>query len=155
FGMRDIRAAFSELAIPVIGAPNRVPGVAALNVSLAGRYEHYSDFGSAWTPRVGVLWSPLQNVSLRAAYSEAFRPPGLLDLNESNNAFAAYELRDPQALSGVSEALIWAGKNRDLREETSKSWSTGFEIESLTHPGAALALTLFRTDFTNRLNYPT
>ncbi|MEJ0038611.1 MAG: TonB-dependent receptor [Gammaproteobacteria bacterium] len=150
---RFIHSGFAELQVPMVGPANRVPGIEALAVSLAERYEHYSDFGQALTPRLGLSWSPVGGVTVRGTYSMSFRPPGLLDLDESNNVYGLTPLRDP--LTGaLVQTLLWAGKNRDLREETARSWTAGLEFEPERYPGAALAVTYFNTTFTNRLSTP-
>lgn len=149
---RSIHSAFAELRVPIVGPSNRVTGVEALSVSVAERYEHYSDFGSARTPRFGLSWAPRAGVTLLGSYSASFHPPGLLDLDESNNVWAIQTLRDAQGQP--ANVLLWAGKNRDLQQETAHSWTAGVEFEPAQHPGAALAFTYFDTDFTDRLSRP-
>jgi iron complex outermembrane recepter protein len=147
---RHVYAGFAELRIPLIGESNRARGVEALALSLAERYEHYDDFGSALTPRLGFSWAPFRGVTLQGSYSASFRPPGLLDLDESNNSWGIISLRDPQ--TGLpANVLIWGGKNRDLRKETAHSWTAGLQFEPEAHPNTALALTYFDTDFTDRI----
>lgn len=150
--VRDIYAAFADLRVPLVGASHRLPAVEAVTLSLAARYEHYSDFGSALTPRVGLSWIPLRGVTLQGSYSASFRPPGLVDLDESNNAWAIQALRDPQT-GQLANVLLWAGKNRDLREETARSWTAGVQLQP--DPDVAIALTYFDTDFTDRLSRQT
>jgi iron complex outermembrane receptor protein len=45
--------------------------------SVAGRFENYSDFGSALTGKVALRFQPSRRVTLRAAGSTGFRAPGL------------------------------------------------------------------------------
>src|SRR5712691_5281091 len=45
--------------------------------NVAGRFEHYSDFGSLVTGKVALRYAPSQRVTLRAAGSTGFRAPGL------------------------------------------------------------------------------
>ena len=151
---RGIYSGFAELRLPIIGPSNRIAGVEELTLSVAERYEHYSDFGGALTPRFGLSWAPVGGVTLRGSYSASFHPPGPLDLDESNNAWAIQRLRDP--LTGqLSNVLFWTGKNRDLRKETAHSWTAGVELAPQEHPEFALALTYFDIDFTDRLSRPT
>jgi iron complex outermembrane receptor protein len=150
---RSIRSAFAELRVPIVGPSNRMPGVEALAISVAERYEHYSDFGSARTPRLGLSWAPHSGVTLLGSYSASFHPPGLLDLDESNNVWAIQTVRDAQGQP--ASVLLWAGKNRDLQQETAHSWTAGVEFEPVQHPELAIAFTYFDTDFTDRLSRPT
>jgi len=45
--------------------------------NVAGRFEHYNDFGSLVTGKVAVRYAPSPRVTLRAAGSTGFRAPGL------------------------------------------------------------------------------
>jgi outer membrane receptor protein involved in Fe transport len=141
---RSISSAFAELRIPLSER---------IEVSLASRFEHYSDFGNARAARYGLSWRALESVKLRGTYSESFRPPGLADLDEAQNAYAVLPLPDPQA-GGLSSVLVWRGKNRDLQLEKAHSWTAGVEFEPLTIPTLATALTYFDIRFSNRLNSP-
>jgi iron complex outermembrane receptor protein len=91
---------------------------------------------------------------LKSTYSQSFRPPGLLDLDENTNAYGFVPLRDPTT-RGFSNVMVWAGKNRDLHEETASSWTAGLEFEPLSLSGIGLAVTYFDTSFTERLSQPT
>ncbi len=150
---RSIHSAFAELKVPLVGPGNRVRGVESLDLSLAQRYESYSDFGDTLAARLGLSWAPVQGVTLRGTYSESFRPPGLLDLDESTNFYVFLPTRNPQT-GGVSNVMLWGGKNRDLREENARSWTAGLELEPARLPGSVLALTFFDTEFVDRLSQP-
>lgn len=151
---RTVYAGFAEVQVPVFGSQNRRLGLESLTLSVSGRYEHYDDFGENRSPRLGLSWAPVSGLTVRGTYSESFRPPGLLDLDESTNAYQFISLRDPQAAGGVSQVLLWAGKNRDLQAESAKSWTAGIELESPDHPDSMFALTYFHTNFDNRLTSP-
>ncbi|MET0274350.1 MAG: TonB-dependent receptor, partial [Phenylobacterium sp.] len=49
----------------------------SFEVSAAGRYEHYSDFGSTETGKVSFRWEPIENYALRGTVSTGFRAPSL------------------------------------------------------------------------------
>lgn len=70
-GERTAKAIYTELSIPVL---------AELELSLAGRYDHYSDFGNTFNPQLGLRYTPLANLLIRASYGEGFRAPTLADL---------------------------------------------------------------------------
>ncbi len=40
-----------------------------------GRFDSYSDFGEQFTPRVGLIYLPVERLSLKALYGRAFRAP--------------------------------------------------------------------------------
>lgn len=83
-GSRNVLAGFMEASIPLVSPDMAIPLVNTFDVQLAARYEHYSDFGgSGINPRVAAAWTPFSGVMLRGAYSEGFRAPNLLVVNEA------------------------------------------------------------------------
>ncbi len=65
---RDNWAAFIELSIPILKN---------LELSLAGRYDDYSDSGNSTNPKVAVRWAPIESLALRASWGTGFRAPSL------------------------------------------------------------------------------
>ena len=51
-----------------------------LRLTFGGRYDHYSDFGGEFSPRVGVNWDFARNYYTKFLYSRAFRAPTFREL---------------------------------------------------------------------------
>jgi iron complex outermembrane receptor protein len=51
--------------------------VEGLTTTLAGRYEHYSDFGATWNGKFAARWEFVHGYALRGAISNGFRAPSL------------------------------------------------------------------------------
>jgi outer membrane cobalamin receptor len=49
------------------------------------RYDHYSDFGSSFNPRMSLSWEFTDNYSLSTSYGSAFRAPTFGELYNTNN----------------------------------------------------------------------
>ncbi|MGR6501801.1 TonB-dependent receptor plug domain-containing protein [Shewanella sp. Koi 1] len=118
-GEREVFAAFYEAALPVIDS---------VEVNLAARYDKYSDFGSNISPKVSARWQALDNVVVRASYSEAFRAPRLDQLN-AVDTFSAESGKDyPFCVSNPNSSGTcptkqfdtYISSNKDLDAETSK-----------------------------------
>ena len=71
-GKRDIYAGFFELNVPIIKS---------LDVTVAGRYDKYSDFGNTFNPKASFRFQPNKAFLLRGSYSTGFRAPSLYELN--------------------------------------------------------------------------
>ncbi|MEO8114204.1 MAG: TonB-dependent receptor, partial [Phenylobacterium sp.] len=65
---RDVRSAFAELLVPLVGPEMNVPFVRRLDVNVSGRYDKYSDFGSTSNPRIGGNWEVVDGFKFRANY---------------------------------------------------------------------------------------
>jgi outer membrane receptor protein involved in Fe transport len=82
-GSRNVLAAFAEASIPVVSPDMNIPLVDTFDIQLAARYEEYSDFGgSGIKPRIAAAWVPVEGFKLRGAYSQGFRAPNLIVVNE-------------------------------------------------------------------------
>lgn len=47
------------------------------SVQLAGRYEHYSDFGDTWNGKIAARLEPVKGIAIRGSASTGFRAPSL------------------------------------------------------------------------------
>ncbi|HEY1837724.1 MAG TPA: TonB-dependent receptor [Rhizomicrobium sp.] len=65
-GNRNIYSASAELGMPI---------TSTLEADVSGRFDHYSDFGDTFNPKVGLKWTPIPQVALRGTYSTGFRAP--------------------------------------------------------------------------------
>jgi iron complex outermembrane recepter protein len=150
---RQIQAVYGELYVPIVGAANSLPGVEGLNLSLAGRFEHYSDFGSTSNPKYGVTWSPVSGLSLRGSYGTSFQAPLLSQLDTSANQYFLYPLPDPSSPTGRTETLIYTGGgSANLKPQTAKSWTLGADLQPDALPGFKASVDYFDIDYTNLIN---
>lgn len=75
-GERDVTAVFYEVAFPILDN---------LTLSAAYRYDDYSDFGGEGNPSVKLDYRPIDDLLLRASYSEGFRAPSLKEINAADS----------------------------------------------------------------------
>jgi iron complex outermembrane recepter protein len=124
-GKRDIRAAFAEVLLPVLKQ---------LEVNAALRVDHYSDAGSSWTPKVGVKWTPLNNLALRGTVARGFRAPSFPEVSPKvvatfggttiNDEARCAAGVDASTCRGISPTFAATG-NPDLKPEKSQSLTLG------------------------------
>jgi outer membrane receptor protein involved in Fe transport len=147
---RMVAAAFAELRIPIVGTNNTLPGIQRLELSVAGRYEHYDEFGDTTNPKLGLLWSPTDGLKLRATWGTSFRAPSLPEV------FQPSQISPGFLPEGTANELVlfMSGGNRDLKPETATSWTVGFDLAPPQVHGLTLSATWFDTHFTNRIGTP-
>ena len=148
---RKVLSGFGQLVAPVFGEHNALPALQRLDLSAAVRYENYTSYGNTTTPKYGIVWSPVQGISVRGSWSRGVRPPTLVDLDESHNVVGILPLADPTALAGTTNALLWSGNNASVKPERAQSWTAGLDMAPPTLPGLTLDLTWFRTVFRDRI----
>jgi iron complex outermembrane receptor protein len=149
-GTRDVKAVFGELYIPVFGAANAIGGIQELTLSVAGRYERYSDFGSTTNPKVGVTWRPVRGVTVRGSYGTSFRAPTFTEVSTRAGGAGLYVDTLPGAVGNLTGIGI-AGGNPGLRPETARTFSGGIEIAPAATPGLVLTATYFDIDYKNQI----
>lgn len=144
---RDIAAGFVEVDFPLIG-PADGSTLDRLGLSLADRYEHYSDFGSTNNPKFGLNWRPTLDLNLRGTYGTSFRAPLLNDLNPTPTQVVALQEFDP-TINDVSNVLITFGGNPNLKPQKSRNWTLGADWQPDALPGLKLSTTYYNIRFSN------
>jgi iron complex outermembrane recepter protein len=74
-GHRNVSGAYAEFDLPLLDS---------LEVDASGRYDHYSDVGNNFSPKVGFKWKPLDWVAIRGTYSKGFRAPSFAENGSSS-----------------------------------------------------------------------
>lgn len=129
-GDRQQWAAYAEFLFPVL---DNVELTAAL------RRDNYSDFGGETSPQLKARWQPMDNLVLRASWSEGFRAPAMIDLYAAGaedhpfvKDWAQCELNGIPADQCVPEQVeALSGGNPDLEAESSESWNLGVVFEPI------------------------
>ncbi len=108
---------------------------AGLKVDVAGRYEHYSDFGSATVGKFTARYDFNEMVAIRGTVSTGFRAPTLAEeFYSATNVAPTFAVVQLPANSPAAKQI---GFN-DLEAEKSVNFSGGFVL----HPAAGLQITL-------------
>jgi outer membrane receptor protein involved in Fe transport len=125
----------SEVSFPFITPENRKPLLHSLELSLAGRLEHFSIRGSSAKPKASLVWNPFSSLKLRGSYNESFRAPNLVQTSVTptlrvNNADDPYRSEVTGALSDSNRPRrTFKQGNENLKPETAKSWVAGFVLD--------------------------
>ena len=138
-GSRSRWAGFAEVAIPVMDS---------MEVTIAGRYDNYDDFGSAFSPQISARFSPWDPLTLRASVGEGFKAPNLTNLYQSSSQ-SFNDLRDLYRCEALGtdpcpqfQVENYTGGNPELAAETSESINLGFIVEPIR--GLTVSFDTFR-----------
>lgn len=110
-------------------------------LSLASRYENYSDFGSTINFKLATRVKASENLNVRGAVNTGFRAPSLHQINFNSTSTIFDNLGNPQEVgtfANDSRAAQLLGIP-ELKEETSQSVSLGLTAK---FPDANLTLTV-------------
>jgi len=128
-GSRDVAGTYAELDMPLLES---------LEADVSGRFDHYSDVGNNFSPKIGLKWKPLDWVAIRGTYSKGFRAPSFAE-NGSSSAQGFVTVTPPdsfQALHGgnayssspyaISEYTL---ANRNIKPEKADSFTFGVVVQ--------------------------
>lgn len=157
---RDISSFYGELYIPIFGAGNEAPLFRSLTLSLSGRYDDYSDFGSTSNPKIGVNWQPIEAVTVRSSYGTSFRAPGLRQVGATVGSYyldaanSAVFANDPMRGSAQVTTVYLLGGNDDLQPEEATTYSFGFDVNPASLPDLGVSLTYYNIEYTEVIGTP-
>ena len=150
---RDVMSAFAEVLVPIVGRKNRIALVDLLELSVAGRYEKFSDFGDAFKPKYALAWRPSDHLLVRASYNESFRAPNLVQTNTSPLQRAAQGVSDPYRFEvtglitdGSTSRTVFRQGSASLTPEESRISTFGFAFEVPWVKGLTLTADWWRMD---------
>lgn len=126
-GMRSTHAVFSELSIPV---------TQKVEMQVAGRFDHYSDFGDTVNPKGAILYRPSDKWLLRSSVGTGFKAPLMQDMyaatSNGNPTFVdAVACRAEQQAGGATPSClpqqypVVSSGNPGLKQEKSISYNAG------------------------------
>ncbi len=148
---RHLGYGFGELTLPLIGAQTARRGAQELILTLAGRYEDYSDFGGHFSPLVGLSYEPLQALRLRGTWNRSFHAPSLYQKYSPYDALL-YPVETPTG--GSTTALITSIGNSALQPETAKSFTIGADYQPPEIRTLRLSATYFNIRYSDRIIEP-
>jgi iron complex outermembrane receptor protein len=132
FGRHTVTAGYFEIDAPILRT---------LEANVSGRYDHYSEGFSHFSPKVGVKFTPIPQFAIRGTYSEGFRAPTFAE-NGPSSSYAGFSTYTPPTNFQLAHGgSITAGNtnpyaqayslgtaltgNPSLRPETSRSFTAG------------------------------
>tara|TARA_B100001029_G_scaffold13545_1_gene9094 strand:+ start:1356 stop:4283 length:2928 start_codon:yes stop_codon:yes gene_type:complete len=124
-GSRTTNSVFAELQIPLHET---------IDAQLAARYEDSDDYGDATVGKLAIGWQPIDQVKLRYSFSETFRAPALILVNEgflgrsTSTNDALLEYASGQDYDSYSMQRVTEG-NPGLKPELGENQSIGLVLE--------------------------
>ncbi len=141
---RGISSYYGEIRVPVISSEMKVPFVYSLELSAAGRHDHYEGVSEdANVPKLTLRYQPIQDLTIRSTYSNSFVAPTLYQLYGPQSSGFSPSL----SLNGIvqDQAQVLAGSNPDLVPSTAESYTAGIVYSPHFVPGLTVTADFFKT----------
>ena len=127
-GDRTVRSVFFETLLPF---------TYDFEVSIAGRYDKYSDYGNDFSPKVSFRWAPMDSFVVRGSYGQGFRAPSL-DVLTAQPSLSADSIADEDTCVAFGQAANCNVQvqstviaNPDLGSEQSTQYALGLAWQPL------------------------
>lgn len=143
---RDIKALFAEVVVPVIDD---------MEIQLAVRTDHYSDFGRTTNPKIALRYQPTKEILLRASANKGFHAPDYDALYSGETPGLLNNFADDPACPTTPGANCrdkWdtrSGGNPNLRPERSRQFSAGLVFAPT--PAILASIDLWQIERTDRV----
>jgi iron complex outermembrane receptor protein len=141
---RDTYSVYGELSVPIVGSSMNVPAIYSLELTLAGRFDHYDGVDEdAKVPKVALRYQPIKDLTLRGSFSNSFIAPNLFQTQgPQSSGFST-----PLSVNGGTQgqAQVIAGSNPALTPATAQNFSAGFVYSPSFVPGLVITADYFRT----------
>jgi|HubBroStandDraft_4_1064222.scaffolds.fasta_scaffold00601_8 iron complex outermembrane receptor protein len=153
---RDTYAAFTEARIPLLADTRPSQNSDRLAMTLAGRYDHSSDFGGKATGQGGLLWRPVEALSFSGTYGISYQAPQLQEIGgaagiEGTGNFGWF---DPFRGNEPVVTTLTFGPNPKLKPETGDSRTLSVAYSSRTLHGLEASLSYFGINISDYIALP-
>ena len=171
---QEVMAVYANASIPLVGEGNQLPGIAALELTLSLRWEQYdierlpdditNDSFDNTSPRLGLSWRPVDELNIRASWTEAFTAPTfsqLITVQSTLPAFPLFPTFDPfnpdpdnpgQFLPAFVAVDSSFGGNPNLKPEIAETYTLGFDWTPEYIEGLSVSATYTSIDYTDKID---
>ena len=177
----DVTEFFFEVDVPLL---SQQPLAEVLSVDGAVRFSDYSTIGSATTWKVGGVWQPIGDITVRGTVAEATRAPNIgelfdpggqtfafifdpCDVNELNNGTTSRPVNcerllsslgvDPDSYTDPNSSGIpgTARGNENLDEEEVDTWTLGVILRPRFAPNLTISVDYYDIELKDAINTAT
>jgi iron complex outermembrane recepter protein len=150
---RHVKSAYAEVGVPLLAASTGNYWTNSLSLTIAGRSDDYSDLGNSTVPKLGLVYRPSRELTMKGSWGRAFRAPSLLQKYGPEIA-ALQSVPDSADPTGFVTVLDRSGQNPGLRPEKAKTTTLNVSYSPEWIPGANISATYYDIDYRDRIGTP-
>jgi iron complex outermembrane recepter protein len=157
---RDVKSVFGELNVPILGEGSGP--FHSLSFTAAGRYDDYSDFGNTFNPKLGLIFEPVEGLTLRGNWGRSFQAPGISDIALAGAPswnvlpLSVRPFSNPAVPPGPGRTVLLTlgGTISPLAPQKARTWSLGFDIKPAALDGLSAGMTYYNIDYKGVIGFP-
>lgn len=151
---RDAYFGYGELSLPIVGANNEGPFLHRLTLTGATRYEAYRGVSGVATPKLGIIYDPTSEISIKATWGKSFKAPTLYQEFSARQAFLVPGDIFQAAAPGFGTVLVLGGSGANLKPERATTWTTTVVVRPRFLEGLRLEASYFDLKYKQRIVAP-
>lgn len=151
---QDVTFGYGELLLPLVSGANGIGFVHSLQLTGAVRYERYDEIGDVATPKLGISYQPVADVTIMGAWGKSFKAPTLSQLNTVAQGIImspGFYLPSPPNGRNV---LMLTGGSQSLQPEKATTLTLTAEFKPVSIPGLRVEASYFNVRYRNRVISP-
>jgi outer membrane receptor protein involved in Fe transport len=119
------------------------------------RYEDYEGVGSQASPRLGIVYKPIEGITLKGSWGKSFKAPTFYDQYRTYQTFLL-----PISFFGTNPGpadrtvIYMLGGNPSLKPERATTWSATITLEPRVAPGLKIEASYFSIKYRDRVASP-
>lgn len=154
-GDESSRFAYAELNLPLVEPKQGIGGIDRLELTGAIRTED-GDYGRVTTPKLGVIYSPNADFTLKASWGKSFKAPTLWQRYSIGYAFYLPAATYARGSTYPADATVLdlEGGNVGVHPERARTWSGSLVLHPEVLPQFETELTWFDIDYAQRVVKP-
>jgi len=149
------RYGYAELNVPLVGPMQAVPLIHALTFSAAARYDSYPGIDNVLTPKLGIIYDPTPDLSIKGSWGKSFKAPTLYQRYSVQTAtIYPAALVGGRAYPAGSNVILLTGGRDELKPERANTWSATLDVHPRSIPGLKVQLSWFHISYRDRVIMP-
>ncbi|MFT3790424.1 MAG: TonB-dependent receptor [Rudaea sp.] len=152
---QDVYYGYGELSIPLVSPSQNLSFAHALTFNAAVRNEDYKGISDVTTPKLGLIFEPTANVTLRGTWGKSFKAATLYQENTAPSAYllpATYYTPPPSG--GGPVLTLGGGSPTPLQPERATTWTTSLGFHPNFLAGLTVEATYFDIRYRDRIAVP-
>ncbi|MDB5705010.1 MAG: TonB-dependent receptor, partial [Sphingomonas bacterium] len=176
---RQVQSAYGEILIPVI-SPDMDTFLYRVDLSASGRYDHYSDFGGTFNPKIAANVEIVQGIKLRGNWARSFVAPSMRSVGDQFGTYSNSTVSLTSATAAVSvvrfptianipgipcsngfctiggsiQGVVVDTGNPTVGPQKGTTWSYGIDLAPTFLPGFRASVTLFNNQLRGGITSP-